>query len=86
MDDDVAQMFHAVNERFKKLDAGLKTEANEREGIDGRLETAEGEITALNKAMGGWTRGNVGDKFSDIDKAIEDLKKRLDAIEKKMKK
>jgi archaellum component FlaC len=86
MDDDVIQMFHAVNERIKKLEAALRNEKDEREGLGGRLDADDGEIAAINKALGAWIRGNIGDKLDGIDKSIEATNKRVDTIEKKMKK
>jgi len=86
MDDDVVALFHAVNDRIKKREAALKAEKDEREGLGGRFETTDDEVTAINKSLGGWVRGNLGSKLDDLDKSIDDTKKRVDAIEKKMKK
>jgi flagellar motility protein MotE (MotC chaperone) len=86
VDDDVVQLFHAVNERFKKLEAALRDEKDEREGLGGRLETTDGEVTAINKSMGVWVRGGLSGKLDDLEKAIDDTKKRMDALEKRLKK
>jgi flagellar motility protein MotE (MotC chaperone) len=86
MDDDVVQMFHAVNERIKKLEAALKAEKDEREGLGGRFETTDGQVDAIVKSLGGWMRGSIGGKLDDLGKGIDDLGKRMDTVEKKIKK
>jgi hypothetical protein len=86
VDDDVVQMFHAVNERFKKLEAALKAEKDAREDLGGRFDTTDGQVDAVAKSLGAWARGNLSHKLDDIDSAVGDLKKRVDALEKHAKK
>ena len=86
MDDDVVQMFHQVNERIKRLEAALKAEVDEREGLGGQYQVTDGEVTAINRSLGAWVRGNISDKLDDLQKGVNDADKRLDALEKKMKK
>ncbi len=86
MDDDVVQMFHAVNERIKKLEAALKAEKDERESLGGEFASTDSQVSAISKALGGWARGDIGRKIDDIDKSIDETKKRVDALEKKAKK
>jgi hypothetical protein len=85
MDDDVAQMFHAVNERFKRLEASLKSEVGEREDLGGRFTTTDSQVDMIVKALGAWVKGNISNKIDDLDKGIADLKKRMDALEKHKK-
>ncbi len=86
MDDDVVQMFHAVNERIKKLEAALKAEKDEREGLGGRFDATDGQVDAIVKTLGGWLRGNLSGKLDDLGSGIDGVSKRVDAIEKKIKK
>jgi chaperonin cofactor prefoldin len=86
MDDDVAQMFRAVNERIKKLETAIKDEKDAREGLEGSFKFTDSQVDAVVKALGAWTRGSLSNKIDDIDKTADDLKKRVDALEKKMKK
>jgi chaperonin cofactor prefoldin len=86
MDDDVAQMFRAVNERIKRLETSLKDEKDAREGLEGSFKTTDGQVDAIVRALGAWMRGSISSKIDDIDKAADDIKKRVDALEKKVKK
>jgi hypothetical protein len=86
MDDDVIAALRAVGEKIKKLEAAIKAETGERESLGGEFSATDSQVTAITKALGGWLRGNIGDKFDTIDKATDDLKKRVDALEKKAKK
>ena len=85
MDEDVAQLFHTVNERLKRLDTALKDEKDEREGLSGQFETTDGQVDAIVRALGAWMRGNLSHKLDDIDKALDDLRKRVDAVEEHRK-
>ena len=85
MDDDVITALRAISERIKRLEGSIKAEASEREGLEGQFKVTDGQVDALVASMGVWTRGGISRKIDDIDSATADLKKRIDAIEKKTK-
>ncbi len=77
MDDDVIQMFHSVNERFKRLEASLKAEVGERESLRGEYTTTDGEVDAILKSLGAWRSGSISKKLEEIDKRLDAIEKRL---------
>ena len=79
MEDDVVQALHVINERFKRLEAALKAESDERVQVGADLKNIDIDMTRIKKSMGGWDHGDFGKK-------VEDIEKRVDAVEKKLPK